>query len=817
MMAKVHYWVVCDAASYIKSHGTDLQTRALQAFENAYGNGRVVQECPAGGTALEFLAGSEARHTDKFGDLSLAIRALPWGAKTHITGLGWHKFTAFNHFINPFPLQESRWSVTDGYSYESSSKGGVDVAVMKGISDLLRGGVDPVHSLVVPRIGEHWTGGESAWSGSSHENLAQTVFAPWNVLAQFYYSQLLHKHFEPLEVNGPNQSIVGLQLLGPVLHAAADACSPQHVRPALGLGHQVWENFLQSKLHHRAIGLEPEIVAQILSEEPFLTVKSVTEGQMRGAFDVQSFLLRLAAKTAATLQSSWSAKSWTEIWEAGPDFWKRYLSSERMNYDARLLYNQAVAGTAHLVAQSFADLVRVGALDPEGGLKSSSRLPDLPLVQRETADSLSMSRRGEEVPSEESRKIPLLEARNLIGFDPMDGGALQAALDDVNKCFAALESSGGDKCDLQPALANLEDNLTRRFLKAAEVRGSRFCPISSIENNGLDADVSAHFGLGTFRLPSLKECDDPALFRSYMEAVNHYEFKASKIQLTQCLAALQSYADRFGALGSWESDFQTLLGRIRAERDRGLPRPGADCRPSVGSLISSGVEAATKIQRETTRRAESISRSVSEWFGSLFSIPVAAFATAALTLLVAVSVFKGGAEPPTMARSIAKWESKPLSLMAPQAHTKGLEATRPKLAVVVYLRNFTQPVPEGFVDGLYNAAKPPVHVLRKYDALSPADVTEAAQRGTIPGVKRPDAAERLFETLGLSRGLLITVEKSGALFNVEAEMNVAGRGVVGAAEKRGLTEAELSGEITRMASALLNADAANEAGPSSTR
>lgn len=818
MMAKVHYWLVCDATSYIKSDGTDLQREALQSFENAYGRGEEACRLAVGETALERLAGVEAQHTDKFGDIAFAIRALPWGVKTRLTGLGWHKFTAFNHFINPFPLEKSRWSITDGYSYESSSKGGVDVAVVRGISDLLQGGVDPVHSLVVDRIGEYWSGGSSAWSGNLEENLAETVFAPWNVLARFYYFRFLGSHFDPLEVNGPNQRIVGLQLLGPVVHAAADACSLQHVRPALGLGHQVWENYLQAKVYNRSIGLEPEKVSHLLLQEPFSASEFLTQGQFAGAFDVQSFLLRLAAKTAGALQSSWAARSWSEIWEAGPDYWKQYLSSERMIADARLLYNQAVAGTVQIITHAFVDLVRAGVLDPKDGLRGRIPLPDEPLAQHDPLASAMRRASDRDTPSEETRQVPLVKAKDLLGFDPLGDASLQASLDEVNRCFAEHDAGAAGGCDLKQALTVLEDGLTRQFLKAAETRGSRFCPIDAMENTGTDADISAHFGSGTYRLPSEEECDDPERFRAYMEAVDRHEFKAHKIQLIQGLAAVRSYADRFGALGSWENQYQELLHRLREDIGKGLLDPGVDCAASLGALMG----AAKDIQAESSRRAFSLSRRIAEWFGALFSFPVAAFATAALTLLVTVTVYQGGLEPPTgeistakndgstapvMSLSTSEWRSPALRLMAPppRSYPKSVQPQLPGLAVAVYLKNFGKTVPSEFVDGLYDAARPSATVFRKYTVHSPAGIHDAVTTGKIHASKGPDTAAEFGKALGVGDALFITVEKSGAHFNVLGERNTIASGAVRREERLQLTEEALPGEIGRMVDKLLEA------------
>ena len=184
----------------------------------------------------ERLAGFESWHTDKFGDLSLRVPGFLWKTKRNVTGLFGHTFTAFNHFINPHPDGAKQWSTGSGYSYKSSSMKGFDAFVVKGISVYLRGLVDKDNSLVLNRVRPAWVKGVSEWRNNFEREIVNTTFAPWSALVKFYYWELLVDQNEPLEVRGPNSHLAGLQLLGPVFHAIADACSPQHVRPALGFG-----------------------------------------------------------------------------------------------------------------------------------------------------------------------------------------------------------------------------------------------------------------------------------------------------------------------------------------------------------------------------------------------------------------------------------------------------------------------------------------------------------------------------------------------------------------------------------------------------
>ena len=118
MNSKVHYWIVCDAVSYIKTSGTSQQKKALQSMELAYGHRKSIEDIASSESAIERLAGFESWHTDKFADLSLRLPGFLWRSKRNVTGLFGHTFTAFNHFINPYPDVNKQWSSGSGYMWK---------------------------------------------------------------------------------------------------------------------------------------------------------------------------------------------------------------------------------------------------------------------------------------------------------------------------------------------------------------------------------------------------------------------------------------------------------------------------------------------------------------------------------------------------------------------------------------------------------------------------------------------------------------------------------------------------------------------------
>jgi hypothetical protein len=519
MNGKVHYWIVCDAVTYIKNSGTLLQKKALQSLELAYGKKKSIEEIPSSETAIERLAGFESWHTDKFGDLSLRLPGLLWRSKRNVTGLFGHTFTAFNNFINPYPDVSKQWPAASGYSYDSSSKLGFDTFVAKGIS-LLRGLVDTENSLVLDRVRPAWQQGASEWKTNFRRGFSNTSFVPWSVLVKFYYAHFLSEQDTPLEVRGPNSHLVGLQLLGPVFHAIADACSPQHVRPALGFGHQAWENYVQSRVYTGQIGLNPALISRIMSMKPFSTELAIHEGELKGRFDIESFVYQLSVMTAETVSRSTSS-TWTDLYNAGEKFWKWYMTGQRIEDDSTYLYNQAVAGTVHAMVMAYRDLKSLGILT-HNGLEKEKKLPCLKCIQDDGIDMPHKVFGDDDAPAEETRPDPLRQASCMLGFEPSNDSDIHEL---INRFDAQYVKSGPHDRrgrDLVELLDKIETTAIKEYeLQAPRATGS-FCPLRSMERIPIDSDISAHFGVETFRLPSLSECKDPALFSEYMDKIDEH-------------------------------------------------------------------------------------------------------------------------------------------------------------------------------------------------------------------------------------------------------------------------------------------------------
>ncbi len=781
MNAKVHHWVVSDAVSYIRIHGNEAQKKALQAFQDAYGENLPVETIPQYQSAVERLAGFESRHTDKFGDLSLRIPALPWGAKSDVTGLGGRMFTAFNHFINPFAGTDQSWPKAHGYSYASSSMRGFDRLVVQGISDHLHGTVDVDHSVVLERIEPFWMRGTSEWKRNFGRELVYTSFAPWTVLVDYYYAQFLDRHFEPLQVRGPNEYIAGLQLLGPVFHATTDASSPQHVRSVLGFGHHVWENYVQSRVYNREIGIDPGLIGRILKEEPFDPWLTIEQGAGQGRFDVPEFVHRLSLRTADRLGAS-TLHTWLELWQEGETFWRGYLTGTSMPDDARYLYHQAVAAAVHVVERACKDLCEVGILSPTAKLESPEKKPELKRVQDER-DDMPMKRAGnEDPPPEETRPVPFAVPRDILGFDPIGDSSLSEGLDLVRRHFSKTDRGKRETPELAALMRKIEEALIGQYRAMASREGDTFCPLRTVEKIPLDSDISAHFGTSSFRLPSSEECNDPELLSDYIDLLDTHAEMAYKLQLTQVIASLKFFSAKLTPKRAHASRIGNVIAAIEKERDGRAFR-------SAGTGTT---EAVTVVRARKPVRKESLSERIGAALRSMASAPIPALATAAVAMLVAVLLIPRGPEGARLALSPVQWQEPGLTMMTPKALVKSPIPPKPKLFILLYFKGFERPPNQGTINLYYRAMRPPEKLLDRFDVVSPSALDAAVKEGEVNAGKRPQLLSGLHDALGISDVLAITVIAVRDRFKIEGErINLRTGKTVRRAMDRQYTESEL--------------------------
>lgn len=774
MMAKSHFWVVCDAVDYIQRCGNPTQKAALQTFQLAYGERGPVDEIASHRTAVAHLVGYEAWHTDKFGDLVISMRTLPCGTRREAVGIGFNMFTAFNHFINPYPETEGPWPDADGYSFNSSSMRGFDSLVVTGISRYLQGFVNVDKSLVLDRIKSRWRGSSAAWEENFKKGLNDTQFAPWNVLASAYYSLLLRHHHEPLEVRGPNSHIVGLQLLGPVAHAVTDCCSVQHVRSTLGFGHSVWENYIKAKVYNRQIKADSDLVGEFLLQEPFVRSSDrLAEGPLKGRFDLEGFLHGLSMRTAHRLEES-TRMTWRQLWKAEGKFWRRYLTGSTMRDDAQFLYNMAVAGTVRLIEKSCADLVAEGVVDPNTGLVDPGKMPDIKRIQDEHPEMPAKRRGPEDLPSEDLMSVPLSAPEDLLGFVPIGETHLTDQLRSAEAILAPGKDGRSDARHAAALLKDVEWSLTDQYRRMEHQTGRPFSPLVVRERIPLDSDLSAHFGTGTFRLPSERECDEPELLEQYIDLSDAHAYRAGELELTQRVAALRHLHNQ--ALQAGEKETADTLDRLAGDLENIRATQWDDFSGSF-DLLAVGATAEEKKADRVPEAASSkgLMSRLADRISFLFEVPVTALATAAAVAVLLIFVYPRGMPEQVVGLSTEAWE-KPhkLKLMgAKKLVPKAQEAFAPAkvpAAVLIQFKYFGDSLNQELINQAYQAVAPTRTMRSKYDVLDPTKM-----RALLEGEKGPIASAeavtgKLRANAGVVRMLVVTVEAKGVNVNVTSEV-----------------------------------------------
>lgn len=809
MNGKVHYWIVCDAVAYIKSHGNEEQKRALQALQNAYGERLPFQSIPPYRSAVETIAGFEAWHTDKFGDLSLHLPGLPWGAKRNLTGLAGRMFTSFNHFIDPYPEIAHEWPDANGYAYTHSSMQGFDSIVVKGISDYVHGVVDESNSLVLDRIKPYWTKGASRWRRNFERELIHTTFAPWNVLVRVYYSSLLLAQNEPLEVRGPNRYLVGLQLFGPVCHAIADACTPQHIRPALGFGHQVWENYVQSRAYNRDIDMIPALVREIMSGEPFEPRLRVADGRLAGTFDTAAFVYRLSVRTADRIKQT-TRQTWKELWQAGENFWRWYLTGSHMSDDAAYLYNQAIAGTVHAIERVYEDLVHFGTISPDGNLTASDKLPRMDRVQDHLPFTPTKRDSVDDLPAEETRPVPFSLAEDILGFAPHNRAELTDGLREISTLYNAALPERPEQHDVARITARIERLLVSEYRAKAAEDGADFCPLRAVEKIPLDSDISAHFGNASYRIPSSEECSDPERFVEYIARLDAHADMAHRLQLTQGTAALTFYKERVQRAGPASARVDRIITGLRAFRDTGEDQPPIPVPPITRAHgETSAARPSSSVVNLLKQAGERAVSATQQLFSSLLQVPVMSLATAAAVAVLVLMIVPWGGPEQIIGLSSVKWEeAPPPRLIMKRPLLKGIEhpkVEKPRVAMVLTFQGFKAPLNQDFVDRMYSAMQPSAATRRKFTVISPDAIHEAIRRGEVK-IDQPKAMlEGLHSALKAADAVVVTIAVEKERFTVKADLTDLGTGAVRRSETvANIAGTELAATLNKITAALLD-------------
>lgn len=542
MNGNVHYWIVCDAVRFVREHGNSYEKNAFQAWETAYGGGDL-NSTPYYQSRIEDIIGQESLYTDRYQDLALYLESWAGFWQGNITEYDGYIFTALNHFL-AVPWNPTDWWRTNGYYYYWSSQIGNDALAMTGKVDYKDAEVDNGYSPIIDRVSLGWTGGSRSWSDNWEWDIRYTMFAPASLLAYYYYWRLLRRYFTYVDVNGQrSDGIAGLYLLGPVIHAASDACVPQHVISAMDYKHQEWESFVETGAFNWSIDLEPGLVRDLLDNH--MVRYHYTGGDLQNMFAIDYVISELCGwKTFIRFLELNSLGGVDQM--RSESFWNSYMANPaKVESDAQFFYNLAVAAAVRIISEACYDVIATG-----GGGTSTPKI-------RGISSYTFVGGYPPRKPKDNNLWQPLrplspyLKSYNVLGFYPRNWRPLATALAETRLELQRWLTEGVPDERVVNQVGRLERELLLQFAQARQEGLTGFqapkhlqfpvhveqirqkCGLPPVSEN---AETRPLFGLTTFRLPTEAEYKNADQFATYLKESEANRVNAKLISLTRCIA-----------------------------------------------------------------------------------------------------------------------------------------------------------------------------------------------------------------------------------------------------------------------------------------
>jgi hypothetical protein len=542
MNGKVHVWIVEDALRFVLAKGTNKEKQAFQAWETAYGGGDLTNT-PSPQTRIVDVIGQESKYTDKYHDLAIYLESFAGLWQDDITEYDGHVFTALNHFL-AVPWYPTCWWRTNGYHYFWSSKAGNDSKAMTGKVDYKDAEVDNDHSPIVDRCGFGWTKSGAAWGDNWEADIRYTVFAPVNVLAYYYYRRLLYKYFTHVDVNGERfDKINGMYILGPVVHAVADACVPQHAITAMGYKHQEWENSVESWVW----GYELEDFNQVRDLlDNHMKRWVYTGGDLKDMLAIDYLVSELCGWKTFTKFLQLNGLNGINAMKSEA-FWNNYMANlAKVKSDSKFFYNLALAATVRVITEACYDVIKTGGGSSSTpvirGVSSYKLVGGIPERKPKEIGRIDISRGAE---------LNYISANSLLGFKPINWRTATRTLFKTRENFIRWNKAQITDKEIALRLAELEKELLQQFKNARTAGLEGFERPETLEfpqrvaklrqDCGLpdvskDLETHSLFGLATFRPPTEEEINDDQKFKEYLKESEANVVNSKLLAVTRCIA-----------------------------------------------------------------------------------------------------------------------------------------------------------------------------------------------------------------------------------------------------------------------------------------
>lgn len=552
MKYNTHQAIVKDAILYMAANGTENERRALTDLIHGYGNEKV------------FALMQETADVDKYQDLALYTDY----CKSDIGNITYAQTEVgpLNHFVNGFGYETNWKGPAKGYSYtvtpdESAIDDDADGRIA-GYSDDYDVVVDRQNSACLNRLHAYWKD-QNTWNTNWQQELNKLEFVPGNLLAEYYYRNLLLHHHIPLQVSHPGTQVrkdacglpdtssIGetkfiseLEFLAPVLHMVADACVPHHVRGVSGCRHQSWEGHMET--YSEGNIYQPEMVKNIIEQlcrgKNYVINLSnhIYFNQLKDRFDVSEFIYYVSRSTIHRIMVSTGVGSRgdgtldrSQLAAKPASWWRDYviISGSNSGSDIEYFYNQAVAASVITLRRACEDLVAVGVISGSASFNSGFNF---------SRDMLKFKRI-----KEQSAKI-------FHETEVMDSG-LRNVLRQVDEAMRLPVMHLSFKKEYGKTLEVLENYLVNRFLRGMDEHGAKFCPLR-INLKQYFENWDPFWGIFTYRNPLPEEISNKELYKKYVDGEGEHLYKAGLLWLSFYKACA-----RFAV--------------VRAERMEKLPAP----------------------------------------------------------------------------------------------------------------------------------------------------------------------------------------------------------------------------------------------------
>jgi hypothetical protein len=164
---------------------------------------------------------------------------------------------------------------------------------------------------------------------------------------------------------------------------------------------------------------------------------------------------------------------------------------------------------------------------------------------------------------------------------------------------------------------------------------------------------------------------------------------------------------------------------------------------------------------------------IEQLFGRLRFPALAAGAAMAAVLLVVLLYPKDKPYVP-IALSSVTWQGVP--------KPKSFGPSRHRAAILLVLKDFPAALPQKKVDAFYQALAPTMELYKRFQIVSPAELTDAIEEGQVRADSRKAVLRSLHKKLGVSTAVVVTLMPRGGGMRIRSELIDTASGAVRAEE-----------------------------------